>query len=535
MGDRRINSPAGQDTGGSPGTREPTYLQYQRSMNIPTNSLDSLADFPIPVDSEHKATILKPLSMAQPHMRAFHLSWMSFFTCFVSTFAAAPLIPVIRDNLDLTDTDIGNAGIATVSGSVFSRLCMGALCDLVGPRYACASLLMLTAPPVFAMATVSSASGFAVVRFFIGFSLATFVSCQFWIGSMFNAKIIGLANGAATGMGNLGGGATQLIMPLLYDAIDYTPFTAWRIAFFVPGMMQVTMGLAVLAFGQDLPDGNYAELRKAGDKTNDKLSRVVWYALTNYRSWIFAITYGYCFGVELTINNIIASYFYDKFVLDLHVSGLIASSFGLANFVSCPLGGTVSDMSARRFGMRGRLWVLWTLQTIAGIVCFLLGRASGSLGLSIVLLLVFSVFVQAACGATYGIIPFISRRSLGVISGMVGAGGNVGSIVTQWLFFTNSRYSTEAGISLMGIMMVACGVLLSTVYFPQWGGMLFTASKATSASEEGYYGNEWCEEEKSRGLHHDSIKFARNARGERGTPFRRLSPTSSSHFLSEYS
>eukprot|EP00951_Prasinocladus_malaysianus_P045487 scaffold606507_cov46-Prasinocladus_malaysianus.AAC.1 len=110
---------------------------------------------------------------------AFHMSWMSFFISFVAVFAAAPMVPVLREDIGLTKEAVGTAGVTAVTGTVFCRVIMGSICDTLGPRYGHAFLMLGASPAVFAMALVQDSIGFIICRLFIGFSLATFVATQF--------------------------------------------------------------------------------------------------------------------------------------------------------------------------------------------------------------------------------------------------------------------------------------------------------------------------------------------------------------------
>ncbi|KAJ4729270.1 High-affinity nitrate transporter 2.2 [Melia azedarach] len=415
--------------------------------------------FTLPVDADGKATEFRPFSLASPHVRSFHLAWLSLFSCFFSTFSIPPLIPIIREDLRLTETDIGAAGIASFVGSIFSRLAMGPACDLVGPRITSATLSLITAPIILATSLVSSPQSFILVRFLVGFCLANFVANQFWMSSMFSGCVVGLANGVSAGWANMGSGVAQLLMPLIFTAISNfnVPLsTAWRLAFIVPSLFQSLTAILVLLYGQDLPSGNYRDFKKTENDSKDEFLPVLLHGLKNYRGWILGLTYGFCFGVELTTDNIIAQYFYYKFNVKPSGSRDYRGVFRDGELVFEADGRGV-------FGCYGA--AVWDEREAVGIV----GGA------------------DAASGLTFGVVPFVTKRSLGVISGMTGSGGTVGAVLTQLLLFSGSKFSKQTSISLMGLMMIVCTLPVSLLYFPQSGGMFCGPSFDPNEAGEHYH------------------------------------------------
>ena len=115
------------------------------------------------------------------------------------------------------------------------------------------------------------------------------------------------------------------------------------------------------------------------------------------------------------------------------------------------------------------------MQIIEGCLCIALGGARDTLAGTIVVLVLFSLFVQSAEGATYAIVPFVSRRALGVVSGVVGAGGNAGAVICQQIYF-KGVYTVPQGIIYMGVMILCMTAVIPLIYFPMWGGMFWCDS-----------------------------------------------------------
>lgn len=203
--------------------------------------------YAVTVDNEHRAKRFRFFSFAYPHQRSFWVSTFAFFSSFLATFAPAALMIVIREDLVVTGNDVNNSAIASVCAAVASRIVLGTLCDHFGPRLSYAILMLCCAVPTYGFALIQTATQLIVARFFIGLALAAFVTNQVWSSLMFSTNIIGMCNGLSAGIGNSGGGFTNLIMPEVFRSISKhrPPFEAWRWAMFFPGALMTTAGVLV--------------------------------------------------------------------------------------------------------------------------------------------------------------------------------------------------------------------------------------------------------------------------------------------------
>jgi NNP family nitrate/nitrite transporter-like MFS transporter len=245
-------------------------------------------------------------------------------------------------------------------------------------------------------------------------------------------------------------------MPLLFGAIvglGADKFLSWRLAMTVPGALMLVTGLAYYRFTQDTPDGRRFEPRTGG--------RAFWEAAGDYRVWLLFLLYGACFGVEITVDNVAALYFKDSFHVTLRLAGLLASLIGMMNLFARALGGIAGDWAGGRWGLLGRSRLLGVTIFVEGLLMILFSRLT-ILGPATAAFLLFGLFVCMACGVTFAVVPLIRPQAVGSVSGIVGAGGNLGAVLAAMLFKSES-ISGASAFFILGSVVAAtsfCALLL---------------------------------------------------------------------------
>ena len=420
---------------------------------------------------------LNIFSLKGIQMKTFHITWLTFFFCFFGWFGIAPLMPIVREQLHLDKSQIGNITIASVSATILARLIIGRLCDTLGPRLTYTILLILGSIPVMTIGLANSYESFLLFRFAIGIVGASFVITQFHTSMMFAPNVIGTANAVTGGWGNLGGGVTQLVMPLVaaaFVALGYVDkANSWRYAMIVPGVILLIMAFVYYRFTKDTPAGNYKEIQRVSKEKNKGTFLM---AMKDYRTWVLALAYAACFGIEITVDNVAALYFVDSFKATVIMAGALASVFGFMNIFARALGGIFSDKVGKRYGLKGKGLLLAVFLILEGLGITLFAK-SGNLSMAIGSMLLFALFLKMANGTTYSIVPFVNKNAIGSVAGIVGAGGNIGAMLVGFLFKSKSISYAEA-FGYIGIGVAVTGLIVLITKFS-----VATADKVVMSEE----------------------------------------------------
>jgi NNP family nitrate/nitrite transporter-like MFS transporter len=295
---------------------------------------------------------------------------------------------------------------------------------------------------------------------------------------MFAPGCVGTANAAAAGWGNLGGGVTQMVMPLVFSAfvagLGWTPAASWRASMLIAGAVCALAGVAYFFLTQDTPAGNYADLRKQGLLARKQSPAGSFRAACrDRRVWALFLAYGCCFGLELTLDNVASLYFVDYFaelksadpLSAVKTAGFIAGLFGSMNLFARALGGWIGDKFGAKWGLGGRARWLFIALFCEGLVLLMFSQAR-TLLVGVPTLMLLGLFVKMANGATYSVAPFLNREALGSVTGIVGAGGNVGAVLAGFLFKT-SAISWPTAMFLLGLIVTCASFVVLTVPFSE--------------------------------------------------------------------
>lgn len=378
---------------------------------------------------------------------------------------------------------IANAGVASVASTIFVRVALGTLLERFGPVNVQTGLMCFGGFWVAVAGAISAPWNYTLIRFFIGCAGATFVTNQFWCSLMFAPNIVGTANATAAGWGNLGGGVTQIFMmsvlflPMTNGGVPAD--TAWRISMQVPAVLFVLTGIAMKLLCWDTPTAKRFDVLVTGKTQKPSMFDYV-EVLKDPRVVVMIFQYSACFGTELAMNNQLATHFRTYFQMEAASASTLAGCFGLMNLFARSLGGISSDILFKKFGFRGRIWAQFLALFFEAIFLFIFGCVDNSQPwyVALAVLIFFSLFVQMAEGTSYGIVPFMNKRQLAVVSALVGAGGNLGAVIAGSCFYKPIDdallpFQVHAGYVMFWALLSPC------YYWREHGGMF-------SGPAEGY-------------------------------------------------
>ncbi len=371
---------------------------------------------------------------------ALLLSTLAFAVCFYGWTLYGPLAPALQTTLRLNDVQVGwLVAIPVVLGSLM-RIPLGFLSQRFGGRIVFVALMAFALVPLLAIiAWHESYTALLAFGLLLGFAGASFAVGVPFVNDWYPPQQRGFALGIY-GAGTGGTVIAGLTAPRLAAAYGISaPFV---LAAVLVGAMLVIFTL----FARNAPNvepstGSFAS-------TFDVFRK-------SFRAWTLALVYFVTFGGFVAMFLYLPQILVGVYALSKTDAGARAAGFALVSVLARPIGGALAD----RFGAE-RVLVYALAWAVA--VAALLGATYTWMAFFTACCLTLAAAFGAGSGAVFKIVGSEFPKSVGAVTGVVGATGGLGGFFPPIVMGIVKAYtgSYALGFALMGVMCAVCLALL---------------------------------------------------------------------------
>ena len=248
------------------------------------------------INSENQPVV--SASPAVPETTGGRFRWVILGVLFCATtisymdrFLLGVLKPTIMQDLHWTETDYANVIFCFQLAYAIGLFSVSRLIDRIGVRAGMALVIGMCALAAASHSFVSSAMGFCLARFALGFGESgTWPGCVKTIGEWFPRKERALGNGVINAGSSVGATITPLVVPLILKLV------AWPLSFLFTAALDL-IWVCVWLLGYRSPDCHpwlkKSELAYIRSDPNPPQGKVSWWQLFGHRqTWAFLIAKG---------------------------------------------------------------------------------------------------------------------------------------------------------------------------------------------------------------------------------------------------
>jgi MFS transporter, NNP family, nitrate/nitrite transporter len=412
--------------------------------------------------------------MATHKVEQLIIATVGFFWCFLMWFSTAAFSPSIAANYHLNIKALGLLASSAIWMAPVGRIVAGWASDRFGAPRSFACILAGCGLISIASAFTTNYDLLFIERVLVAIAGVSFVVGIQHVAQWFDEHEIGTAEGLYAGTGNVGAGAGALVLPRLFG-------TNYHSAFLSLGVIALFIAAWYLWRGKAARTAQQVNLVRG--KSDLRGTLFVW---SRFIAIALMLAYAMSFGLEIALNAWLPGYFtrgFHQAILALGFTSVAGLQIAAGTFAAVgsftaslfrPFSGYMSDLFQRKrwtplpfiaktlpYAPRLHWLGVSLILIILAMAGMSIGGLTGSLHISVAVLVALGIFISFGTGGTFALVPLLFPDRPGAAAGFIGGVSTAAAIAYPLVFSSGANLH-------VGYAYVALYMFLPFVLFYFW-------------------------------------------------------------------